>query len=289
MRQNALEVTGFSKYRVVHSRPFPRRIVLIFTCLLILVLAGGCPQAKRHPAVTVGVMFRVASNPYFEAMEHSLRDTAEKERIHLLTVQGDRLKDSKEQNEDIFREIMKAPLQALLIVPENDDRARTLCIPHILEANRRGIPVIFLHSEISRSVLAARGASVLCLVACNNRQGGVLAGGYIAKKMNGTGKVLIVGDSGNTYTARNRREGCREALSRYPSITMIESPHPGWDRQKSFTISTAMLQQHPDIKGVFAFSDPIAMGVMDAVTLTRVNKPVIVENRSPIIILRKQD
>jgi ribose transport system permease protein len=251
-------------------------MVALTLALIVVLPLGGCTKKKLPPRFTMGVMLRVGENSYFEAMEYAMREEAAREHVHLITVHHNRMKEESPGDEQSFREIFTTNLQALLIIPENEDMAVRHCIPHIQEANRKNVSVILVHNTISEDAMNEKGASVKCTVACNNRQGGELAGKYIAQSLKGKGTVLIMGESDQAWTARNRREGCREVLARYPSIRVIESPYSGWERQKAFTNAAAMFKRHKDIDGVFGFSDPIALGVIDAVNFTGVRKPFIV-------------
>jgi ABC-type sugar transport system substrate-binding protein len=49
-----------------------------------------------------------------------------------------------------------------------------------------------------------------------------------------------------------------------PGITIVASQPANWERDQGFTVFQNMLQAHPDIDSVFACSDLMALGAIEA-------------------------
>lgn len=99
---------------------------------------------------------------------------------------------------------------------------------------------------------------------------GVVAGQYIAKELFKTfktpnkGKIIAVQGMLANAAAIERWEGLAIALKANPDIEMVAYEAADWDRAKAFEKVSNMLVAHPDIDGVWAANDNMAMGALEA-------------------------
>ena len=63
-----------------------------------------------------------------------------------------------------------------------------------------------------------------------------------------------------TSAARERGRGFEEAIKEYPGIEVVARQPADFDRTKGMDVMSNMLQAHPDIGGVFAANDEMALG-----------------------------
>jgi len=99
---------------------------------------------------------------------------------------------------------------------------------------------------------------------------GVAAGQYIATELFKTfktpnkGKIIAVRGLLANAADIERWEGLSLALKANPDIEMVAYEAADWDRAKAFEKISNMLVAHPDIDGVFAANDNMAMGAIEA-------------------------
>jgi ribose transport system substrate-binding protein len=125
-------------------------------------------------------------------------------------------------------------------------------------ANEAGIPVI----TVDR---ASNGGKVVCHIASDNVEGGRMAARYIAKVLNGKGKVVeLVGIPG-TSAARDRGKGFEEELAKYPGLQLVAKQTANFNRAEGLTVMENILEAHPDIDAVFAQNDEMALGAIEAI------------------------
>lgn len=99
---------------------------------------------------------------------------------------------------------------------------------------------------------------------------GVVAGQYIAKELFKTfktpnkGKIIAVQGMLANAAAIERWDGLAIALKANPDIEMVAYEAADWDRAKAFEKVSNMLVAHPDIDGVWAANDNMAMGALEA-------------------------
>lgn len=249
-------------------------IIGFILAISILLLAGCGGKTAKKDDMCFAVMFRSAFNPYFQEMEKGIRDTAAANKVKVIVLTNDKM--TREEQDDIFKRLIERGIKALIIMPEALSEAKKNCIPMILEANRLNIPVIFIHSRITDEVLKETGARVECRISCDNEKGGILAGEYIAQKLKGVGRVLLIEGSDDSLPGKRRTEGFFKELKKYPGIQVVKGPYGNWDRDQGFKSCREMLDKHSDIKAIFTHNDLMALGASDAVDFAKVEKPVIV-------------
>lgn len=239
--------------------------------LLLFVAAAGCSShVSKEKSKFLGVVLKCSSNPYFTEIEEGIRETAENFGVKVAVLVPDQ-KDPAEQPR-LLEKLINLKVSALLIIPEEKNN----CIAPIAKANSLKIPVIILDTGIDEALSKKIGAHADCLITSNNEKGGQLAGEYIAKRINGRGYVLMLEGKRDSMTGVKRKSGCISALSNYSSIRTLTSPPGEFNRTRAFEITKDYLKEHPEINGVFAFNDLMALGVSDAMAVNKIKNLVIV-------------
>ena len=67
-----------------------------------------------------------------------------------------------------------------------------------------------------------------------------------------------------TSASRERGAGFEEGLKAYPGIDVVAKQPADFDRTKGLDVMTNLLQAHPDVQGVFAENDEMALGAIKA-------------------------
>ncbi len=78
-----------------------------------------------------------------------------------------------------------------------------------------------------------------------------------------------------TNVAQDRSKDFEEEIAKYPKIQIVAKQSANFDRSQALNVMTNVLQAHPDIKGVYAANDEMAMGVLSALKASNLNKKVI--------------
>jgi ribose transport system substrate-binding protein len=123
--------------------------------------------------------------------------------------------------------------------------------PAIRRAQEAGIVVVAVD-------VSAAGADAT--VQTDNVEAGQKACGYIAEKLNGEGKVVIM--NGPPVSAVvDRVNGCKEALGQHPGIEILSDSMNGkGSREGGLEIMIGLLTANPELDGVFTINDPQAIG-----------------------------
>jgi len=134
--------------------------------------------------------------------------------------------------------------------------ARALVRP-VEEATGSGIPVVIFDS-------ALESKKIVSYVATDNLKGGRLAGEYMARLLNGKGKVLMLRYQEGSASTEAREQGFLEALKAFPGIELISSDqHAGPTRDTAKRASENLLNRYgTQVQGVFAVNESAAAGML---------------------------
>ena len=150
--------------------------------------------------------------------------------------------DSAKQNSDI-RNLISAGATGLIVVA-NDSKA---IIPSLDYANEQSVPVVAID-------IGPDGGTVAMIVRANNVGMGEIAADAMAKSIGETGKVLSLMGAQTSINGRDRSDGFRQGIAKYPNIELIEEP-TDWDATKQAAAVQTTLTANPDLKGIFQQAD----------------------------------
>ena len=123
-------------------------------------------------------------------------------------------------------------------------------------ATKAGIPLVFVNrrpdqKDLPKDVVAVTSDDV---------EAGRLQMQYIAEKLGGKGKVVILlGDLANNSTT-NRTKGVKEVLAKYPDIKIEQEQTGIWLRDRGMTLVNDWLTQGREFNAVLANNDEMAIG-----------------------------
>ncbi|MGH3360699.1 MAG: sugar ABC transporter substrate-binding protein, partial [Nocardioidaceae bacterium] len=78
------------------------------------------------------------------------------------------------------------------------------------------------------------------------------------------GTVMVINVNPGISTTDQRQQGFEEQIATYPDIEVVATQAADFDRSEALTVMTDVLQANPDIDGVYAANDEMAMGVLSA-------------------------
>lgn len=224
--------------------------LLVIALSLVFVLIGCGRNAERTSAKTIGVTLLTRAHVFYKDLEDGLKAEAAKNGFELLVTAADF--DLGKQSSQI-EDFITRRVDAIIVCPV-DSRGIG---PAIKRANQAKIPVF-------TADIAAQEGEVVCHIASDNVAGGRLAGEYLARILNGKGKIAII-DQPTVTSVLDRVRGFREAIAKFPEMQVVAAVNGEGVRDKALQVAADILQAHPDLKGVFGINDDSALGTLDAV------------------------
>ncbi|MEU3858382.1 substrate-binding domain-containing protein [Streptomyces sp. NPDC028722] len=210
-------------------------------------LHGG---SSSSTAPRMGLSLSTLNNPFFVQIRAGAQAEAKKLGVDLTVT--DAQNDASQQANQV-QNFTSSRLGAVIVNPVDSDAAGN----SVKAADRAGIPVIAVDRGVNK-------ASVDALVASDNVAGGELAAKTIAGKLGGRGRIVILQGQAGTSAARERAQGFANGLKAYPGIKVLAQQPADFDRTKGLDVMSNLLQAHPDVQGVVAANDEMALGAIKA-------------------------
>ncbi|WP_171113965.1 substrate-binding domain-containing protein [Streptomyces sp. Z423-1] len=211
-----------------------------------LLHSGSSAAAQQK----VGLSLSTLNNPFFVQIRAGAEAEAKKLGVDLTVT--DAQNDASQQANQL-QNFTSEGLSSIIVNPVDSDAAG----PAVRAANQAGIPVVGVDRGVNKAKTAA-------LVASDNVEGGELGAKALAEKLGGRGTIVILQGQAGTSASRERGAGFAEGLKAYPGIKVVAKQPADFDRTKGLDVMTNLLQAHPDIDGVFAENDEMALGAIKA-------------------------
>ncbi|MEU0057620.1 substrate-binding domain-containing protein [Streptomyces sp. NPDC006334] len=210
-------------------------------------LHGGSP-ATANPRV--GLALSTLNNPFFVQIQSGAKAEAKKLGVDLTVT--DAQNDASQQANQL-QNFTSSGVDSIIVNPVDSDAAG----PSVRSAGKADIPVIAVDRGVNKATTDA-------LVASDNVAGGELAAKTVAEKLGGNGKIVILQGQAGTSAARERAEGFAKGLKAFPGIQVLAQQPADFDRTKGLDVMSNLLQAHPDVQGVIAANDEMALGAIKA-------------------------
>jgi len=235
----------------------------ILSITLISCQRGG-DQSGGGGAPRIALVMKTANNPFFIEMQKGAEEEAKKLGVNLIVQAAEREVDVEKQMQ-IVENLIQTKVAALCVTPSGSREI----IPAINKANSANIPVLVIDTRVDAKALSESKGKVATFIGSDNYEGGKLAGEFIAKKLGGKGKVAVLEGIPGHETGDSRLRGFREALKATPGIEIVASQTANWERDQGFNVFQNILQSHPEVQAVFACSDLMALGAVEAIAAAK--------------------
>ena len=137
------------------------------------------------------------------------------------------------------------------------------------KAKNAGIPVYAIDREINATGIAS------AQLVSNNYQGAVLGGEEFIKAMGEGGEFIeLIGKETDT-NAGIRSKGYNDAIADYPDMVKVAAQSANWSQSEAFEVMEKLIQAHPNVKGVIAGNDTMALGASAALKAAGMNNVIV--------------
>ena len=223
----------------------------IYTGLSVLVAAAVSTTAWAD-GETIAVFTKNQTNPYFQAVRVGA-DAAAKalnvKTLHYIPTKPDSIPEQMSQIEDV---VVKKP-DAIVFTPV-DYKA---LVPGVEKINAANIPVVNITDRSSAGKFVA-------FVGADDYSTALETARYLLKTLNGKGNFIILEGVKGALTNTDRVRGFNDALKENPGAKLLASQPGNYQRLQALQVMENLLQSHPQIDGVLAANDAMAMGAVEA-------------------------
>jgi ribose transport system substrate-binding protein len=200
------------------------------------------------------------ANEFFKTMaEGAHKHQAEHSSEYDLIVNG--IKDERDlkRQVDLVEEMVAQRVNAIVIAPA-DSKALVSACKHAQEA---GIAVVNIDNKLDSQVLTEQGVKVP-FVGPDNRAGAKMVGDYLAARLKAGDRVALLEGIKTAFNGQQRKLGFEDAMKE-AGLPIVDSQGALWEIEPASKIASAMLGEHPEIKGLLCCNDSMALGALAAV------------------------
>jgi ribose transport system substrate-binding protein len=239
-----------------------KRLLVCALTLSTLLFAISCQRGTQttNGQPTIALVLKTLNNPFFIDMQKGAQEVAQKLGVNLQVQAAEREVDVEKQMQ-IIENLIQSKVAALCITPSGSKEV----VPAIVKANQAGIPVIIVDTRVHAETLQAANGKTAGFIGSDNLEGGRVAGEFIAKQLGGKGKVAVLEGIPGHETGDSRLKGFREVVAKNPGMEIVSSQTANWERDQGYNVFQNMLQAHPEIQALFACSDLMALGAVEAI------------------------
>jgi erythritol transport system substrate-binding protein len=227
--------------------------VRLFTALAVLLLAAtGCQRRDaRKPLIAIIVPGQ--DNPFFKAEGDA---AAARARSLGYRVRVDSHDDDAYRQDNLIDAAIASNAKAIIL----DNAGTDASISAVRRATNAGIPCFLIDRDI-----AATGIAKAQIIA-DNDQGAHIVAQEFARSLEPRGGdyAELLGIESDT-NAQVRTRGFHAILDKYPNLRRVSAQSANWSQSEAFQKTETILQAHPEIAGIIAGNDTMALGAVAAV------------------------
>jgi len=239
-----------------------RRAVL--TAAVIVLSCASCNRAAPASGAggkpTVALVLKTLNHPFFVDMRRGAQEAADRLGVTLQVQAAEREIDVEKQMQ-IVENMIQTGIQALAITPSGSREI----VSALVKARDARVPIVVVDTRLDPKASADAGVRAETFVGSDNYEGGKLAGDYLVKATGGKARVGILEGIPGHETGDSRLRGFRDAVKGSVGVAIVASQPANWERDQGFNVFQNMLQAHPEIDAVFACSDLMALGAVEAI------------------------
>jgi ABC-type sugar transport system substrate-binding protein len=251
------------------------RLVLVGAALSLVFGLGSTAAQDATPAGGMSVeeiaavkadqpykllaVVKTLSNEYWQTMERGYQDAAAEKGVTIDVLSVPTEQDTEQQLNQLQTALAQG-YDAIMVSPITPANL----IPALVAANQAGIPIINVDERVDPAAAEAAGAKLTSVIASDNRDAGARAAQYMIDNIPDGGKVAIIEGKAGNQSGLDRKEGFQEAIEAAGNFEIVASQPADWDQQRALDAATNILQANPDLVGLYAANDTMALGVVEA-------------------------
>ena len=228
-------------YKVLN---FPMKIIF----LLIVILLYGCGGQSNNK--TIGMVISTLENPFFVKMKYGANETAREGGYKLIVLDShnDPMKELSNVEDLVTRDV------SVIIINPTDSAAVSNAVKY---ANDHDVDIITLDRTANKG-------KVLAHIESNNVEGGKMAAEFLVERLSDQGSIIELQGVPGTSASIERGTGFNNVMKK-ENIKVVAKQPAYFDRTKGLNVTENLLQAHPNIVGIFAENDEMALGAARAV------------------------
>ena len=217
--------------------------------------------ADGDTTIVVSMKGPGGGNPFWASVELGAMEKAAELGVNVVVVAPPAESDVASQIAQIEDQLVQGA-DAIVIAPTDPEAVN----PVLEQAEADGVPVLFIDTQGS-----LEGAT---FIGTNNMEGAKLAANYICENVAEGSDVAILQGILTQSTGQQRSEGGEAGLTEC-GLNVVAMQPGNWDRAEGQSVMENILTANPNLAGVFASNDNMALGAAEALKAAEVLEDIV--------------
>ena len=227
-----------------------RTCLLVFAGALTFLNLSACNRAEQQKKL-IAIIVPSQDNPFFKAEADA---AAERARSLGYRVRIDAHNDDAYRQDNLIDAAIASNAAAIIL----DNAGSDASVSAVRRATKAGIACILIDREID-----ATGIAKAQIISDNNQGARIVAEVFAAALGPKAHYAELLGRESDT-NAQIRTRSFHAVLDKLPGLTLVNAQSANWSQSEAFQKTETMLQAHPEIAGIIAGNDTMALGAVAA-------------------------
>lgn len=245
-------------------------IALFVGMMLFVTVLAGCGEAKKDDLTPdqklyIPVISKGFQHQFWQAVKMGADKAAAEFGVEI-TFEG----PESEAQVDKQIEMLEAALSKnpdAICLAALDSKA---VLPYLEQAKSKNIPIIGFDSGVDSEIPVATATT-------DNIAAAGAAADKMAELIGGEGEVAVIVHDQTSATGVDRRDGFVKRIEeKYPNIKIVDIQYGGGDHLQSADLAKAIIQAHPNLKGLFGANEGSAIGALIGAVEMKREKDIVV-------------
>ncbi|CAN5220020.1 substrate-binding domain-containing protein [soil metagenome] len=236
-----------------------RTLRVVIPLGVIAVALTGCSSGSGSSTGSdkVAAVIKGLDNPFFQAMEDGIKDTAKSDDVSATVQAAADIGDTTGQA-DKLTTLSGQDYGCFIVNPISGSNL----VQALSQVSSAGKSIVNIDNPIDADAAKTANIDIATYIGTDNKAAGGKAGDFVAEQVS-SGDVAIIGGVAGDVTSAARITGFKDAID--GKLDVIQETAADWKRELALTAATDIIAAHPDIKAFFAANDDMGLGIVKAI------------------------
>lgn len=233
---------------------------LILSMLLVIFCAAGfagCGKSNSGKVIAF-VPQSVNAGEFWDDISNKLKQQLESDGFTYRVDGPEEWSPTKQA--EVINKLVNEKVDAIVVTPTGYSEL----FEAFKNANKAGIKIILVDTDINEDYLASYGAQVTSYVGVDNYKGGEQIGKLVAEKLPQKAEVAIFSGGVENENSEDRCNGFSNAVKNQGMDVVVRNAIPDWTEEDAYAKAKIIFKAYPNIKAVFTANGNMNRGVFKA-------------------------
>jgi len=234
----------------------------LFIVTLVLVMVFSITGMASN-SYKISVVLKALNSDYWKTVEAGAKDAANELGVEVSVI-GPSAETQVMEQFNMLQDQLIRDRDALVVAPLRP----TTLTPIFEQAKQTGIPVLLIDTD-------APWEGKVTFIGTGNYEAGRQAGEYMLQQLPNGGNIVLIRGAMGDLTHDERTNGFLDAVEG-TNIKVVAIQPANSERGMGMNVMQNLLQAQPDIDGVYATNDEMALGALRAIQTAGIKKDMVI-------------